>query len=77
MKTMTKILKELFSVAEAALPHINIALGIVMLTLLVTDSFNRAMNFINNDITKSMLAVFCVLVIAESVISYFRQRNQK
>jgi hypothetical protein len=73
MKTVKKIL----SLAAAALPHINIALCFVTLTLLVTDSFNRAMNFINNDITKSMLAVFCVLVIAESVIYSYIQRKGK
>ena len=73
MKTAKKIL----SIIEALLPHINIAQGLVILTLLITDRFNRAMNFINNDITKSMLALYCVLVIAESVISYYRGRKEK
>ena len=73
MKTAKKIL----SIIEALLPHINIALGLVILTLLITDRFNRAMNFINNDITKSMLALYCVLVLAESIISYYRGRKEK
>ena len=76
MKLMKKIINEIFSVAEAALPHINIALGIVILTLLITDRFNRPMNFINNDITKAMLAVFCLIVIAESVIHSYRNRRK-
>ena len=72
-----KMIKKLLSLAAAAIPHINIALGIVLLTLLITDRFNRAMNFINNDITKFMLMVFCLLVITESVIYSYRQRKGK
>jgi predicted neutral ceramidase superfamily lipid hydrolase len=73
MKTVKKIL----SLAATALPHINIALGVVLLTLLVTDRYNRAMNFINNDITKGLLTVFCILVVIESVIYSYRQRKGK
>lgn len=59
------------------LPHLNIALSLVMLVLFVTDRFNRAMNFINNDITKMMLAVFCILVLIESVLYARRRRDGK
>ena len=71
-----KIIKKMLAVFAAVLPHLNISLGIVMLTLLITDRFNRAMNFINNDITKFMMA-FCVLVIIESLIYSYRQRKGK
>ncbi len=73
MKTVKKLLSHLVS----ALPHLNIALGLVMLALLVTDSFNRAMNFINNDITKTLLAFFCLLVIIESMIYSHIRRSGK
>jgi len=72
-----KIIKKMLAVFAAVLPHLNISLGIVMLTLLITDRFNRAMNFINNDITKFMLMAFCVLVIIESLIYSYRQRKGK
>ncbi len=49
------------------IPHINIALAFTLLTLFVTDRFNRAMSFINNDITKWMLCIFCVGVVIEAV----------
>lgn len=71
-----KIIKKILALAAAALPHLNIALGLVMLTLLVTDRFNRAMNFVNNDITKFMMIGYCVLVIAESIIYSYRQRRR-
>lgn len=72
-----KTIKRMLSLLAAALPHLNIALGIVMLTLLITDRFNRAMNFVNNDITKYMMIGFCVLVIVQSVIYSYRQRKDK
>ena len=72
-----KVIKKILLLFASALPHLNISLGIVMLTLLITDRFNRAMNFVNNDITKSMLIGFCVLVIIESVIYCYRQRRGK
>lgn len=58
------------------LPHLNIALAFVLLVCFVTDRFNRAMSFVNNDITKWMLAIFCVLVIIESVL-YAKYRRNK
>lgn len=70
-----KILGTLFSLFVAALPHINISMALVFLTLIVTDHFNRAMAFINNDITKGMLFVWCVLLIIQAVILVYRQRK--
>ena len=72
-----KIINKLLGYAASALPHINISLGVVLLTLVITDRFNRAMNFVNNDITKGILAVFCLLVIVESIIYSYRQRKGK
>ena len=57
------------------LPHVNIALSVTLLTLFVTDRFNRAMAFINNDITKWMLAVFCCTVFIEAVVHAYARRK--
>ena len=59
------------------LPHLCIVLAVMLLTFFVTDRFNRAMAFINNDITKWLLAVFCVLAIFVSVLLIIRQRRDK
>ena len=72
MKRLNKFICCLFS----ALPHINIALAVSLLVLFVTDRYNRAMAFINNDIAKWMLAVLCVSVIASSVWQVIQQRQQ-
>lgn len=50
------------------LPHICLILSLMMLTFVITDRYNRAMAFINNDITKSLLLVLAILVIAQSVL---------
>ena len=59
----------------ALMPHVNCAMAVVMLTLLITDRFNRAMAFINNDITKGMLIAWCVLLLAQAVLSIFRKKS--
>lgn len=62
-----KQLKTLVKLFFAILPHFNIGLAVTLLTLFATDRFNRAMAFINNDITKWMLAVFCITVLIEAI----------
>lgn len=72
MKRLNKLIGLLFS----ALPHVNIALAVSLFVLFVTDRYNRAMAFINNDIAKWMLAVLCVSVIASSIWQIVHQRRQ-
>jgi hypothetical protein len=59
----------------SVLPHFNIAMAVTMLVLYVTDQYNRAMAFINNDITKGMLAVFCVTVCIEAITMSVMRRK--
>ena len=73
MKQLRNLVRLLFS----ALPHINIALAVSLLVLFVTDRYNRAMAFINNDIAKWMLAVLCVTVVASSIWQIVMQRRQR
>ena len=72
MKRLNNIIRCLCS----ALPHINIALAVSLLVLFVTDRYNRAMAFINNDIAKWMLAVLCVTVVLSSIWQIICQRRQ-
>lgn len=73
---MKKYLKRFAELFLTALPHINIAMSIVMLTLWVTDRFNRAMAFLNNNLTKGMLFVWCFLIIIQSVEAIVRHRRR-
>ena len=71
------MIKKFFKLLARALPHFNISLCLVFATLLIVDRFNRAMAFVNNDITKGMLAAFLVLVIIESIILIAAKGAQK
>ena len=58
MKTVKNIMHRFFGL----LPHVNIALSICFIVFFVVDRLNRAMAFINNDITKGMLLVYAFTV---------------
>ena len=64
MKTLGKVLSVLCDV----LPHLLLALSVVLLSFFILDRFNRAMNFINNDHTKRLLIVYGQLVAAQAVL---------
>ena len=66
MKTVKKVL-----------PHICIIISFMMLTLYVIDRVNGAMNFIDNDIFKSLLLVYCITVIITSVFLIADNRRRK
>ena len=70
-------LKKFFGILLSFLPHLNIALSVVMISLFILDRFNRAMVFLTNDLTKWMLAVFCVLVLIQSVAYIVTARKNK
>ena len=71
MKVLKSVIDKLFS----ALPHINIALAVSLFVLFVTDQYNRAMAFINNDIAKWLLAILCVSVVVSSIRQVVMQRQ--
>lgn len=73
---MKRFLKRAVNIFFVVLPHINLSMSLVMLTLLVTDYFNRAMSFINNEITKGMLFVWCFLILIQSFGAIFRHRRR-
>ena len=70
MKKSQKLLQYLLNV----LPHINIVLAVTLLTFFVVDRYNRAMSFIDNDITKWMLCVFCGTVLVEAIATVIYRR---
>ncbi len=60
-------MKKILSLLGAALPHLILILSLMMLTFFVIDLVNPAMAFLNNTITKTLLAVFAVLAAVLSV----------
>ena len=70
---MKKILNTLFGF----IPHILIVLSLMMITFYITDRQNRAMAFINNDITKALLLAMSILVLIESVYLIVHLRKKQ
>ena len=60
-------MKRILNTLLGMIPHILTVLSLMMITFYITDRQNRAMAFINNDITKALLLVMSVLVLIESV----------
>lgn len=60
----------------AILPHLNIIMACTVLTFLIIDRFNSAMQFIENDITKGILFLFVIVTIINSIILMVYQRKK-
>ncbi len=66
-------MKRFFAFCRKALSHLNLILSLMMLTFFVIDHINESMFFLNNALTKWLLALFSVLVLIRSVISIVRE----
>ncbi len=54
-----------------------IIVGLMMLTFFVIDQINSAMGFINNSMTKILLAVFSICAMALGIITIIDKYKQK
>ncbi|MBR7164853.1 MAG: hypothetical protein IKD18_01105 [Clostridia bacterium] len=66
-------MKKLGSFLLGLLPHITLILSLMLLTFFVIDQFNEAMAFLDNTITKWLLAITAFLTVILSVLAIFRQ----
>ena len=62
------MMKKILAFLRDFLPHLLLALSVVLLSFFILDRFNRAMNFINNDHTKRLLLIFGQLAAAQAVL---------
>lgn len=70
-------MKQFFEKLAGLLPHVCLILSLMMITFVITDRYNRAMAFINNDITKALLLILAVLVIVQSVLLIRTNRKRQ
>ena len=70
-------MKKFFHTIFGFVPHASIVIALMMITFYITDSRNRAMAFINNDLTKALLLVMSVLVLIESVYLIVHLRKKQ
>ena len=60
------------SKARTITNHLTAILGMVFLVFLVLDQFNPMMNFVDNPISRWMLAAFCICGISRSILCWRR-----
>ena len=58
------------SKCRTILSHLTVILGIMFLVFLILDQFNPMMNFIDNDISRWLLAALCLSGIAQSALGW-------
>ena len=56
--------------ARAILSHLTVIMSLMFLVFLVLDQFNPLMNFIDNGISRWLLAALCVSGIAQSILHW-------
>ncbi|MEZ4357512.1 MAG: hypothetical protein R2876_02630 [Eubacteriales bacterium] len=61
---------------KKVLPHILIILSTMFLVFLVVDIFNAPMAFVNNNITKTLMFIQCILVILLSILYIAKLRKE-
>ena len=52
------------------LNHLTVIFGLMFLVFLVLDQFNPMMNFVDNPISRWMLAAFCICGISRSILCW-------
>ena len=64
------------SLARTILSHAAIVLALMLLVLIVIDRINNAMEFINNDMTKALMAILSLLAIVNAEIALYFERKK-
>ena len=59
------------------LPHIAIIISFMLMTFVVIDHFNSAMNFINNDATKILMFILSLVSVVNSILLIRLQRKDE
>ena len=70
-------MKRLLIVLTAILTHLSLVQAFILLTLFVTDRFNRAMGFLTAELSKWLIFSFCVTVILLVFLLLWQQYRKK
>lgn len=60
---------------QGLLRHAMVILALMFLVFLVLDQYNPMMNFVNNNISRTLLALFCVCGIARSIYDWYMEEK--
>ena len=56
--------------------HLTVIFGMMFLVFLVLDQFNPMMNFIDNSVSRWMLAAFCLSGIGSGVLAWGKEQRE-
>ena len=67
------------SKAQTLLSHLTVILALMFAVFLILDQFNPMMNFIDNNISRGLLLLFCGCGIGQSVLHWIKgeRENEK
>ena len=55
--------------------HLTVILSLMFIVFLILDQFNPLMNFVDNGVSRWLLAALCVSGIAQSVLKYAERQS--
>ena len=64
------------SKTQTLLSHLTVILALMFAVFLILDQFNPMMNFIDNNISRGLLALFCGCGIGQSVLHWIKGGKQ-
>ena len=70
-------MKRFLTALTVVLIHTSLIEAFILLTLFVTDRFNRAMGFLTAEISKWLLFAFCITVILLVILLLWHQYRKK
>ena len=56
--------------------HLTVILAIMFIVFLILDQFNPMMNFIDNDLSRYLLAALCVCGASQSLLSWKKEGSE-
>ncbi|MBR5295875.1 MAG: hypothetical protein IKU24_04720 [Clostridia bacterium] len=70
-------MKALFSFLARSVAHLVLILALMMLTFFCIDLVNPSMAFLNNTVTKYLLALFSLFSLILALVFLFREEDRK
>lgn len=57
------------------IPHVTIVLSAMFITFWILDVYNPLMNFLNSDLSKLLLLIFCISSMATAMVAVYLDRK--
>lgn len=58
------------------LPHVTIILSLMFIVFWILDLYNPQMNFINSDLSKTLLLILCISSLVTAILTVYLDRRK-